>query len=344
MGLLAGLACCLQVTGAHAQTSIDVLEQDLKRIKEDRASNSSQVMVGFYSALDPATNNAQAAMDLYQKAGGPVPKGADVVTRYEHETPDEQAAREASDSSAMQGYDGVVQLHCGLMRFAAMQIKSPETPHLSEDWIAWLKNAAQLYPQVAAHEFKITPEASTIPGGPPSTTPPAPISSGAGGRDFRYTPLRDSPISNYLNFHGWGSSEQAGWSVSDLPRLYRQFVLDPLRTTKSPNLIPAWDTYLAMRQATEGQSDRWASETAPALQFERANDAWTVSPTVENVGAMVDIIKANPTHAQVDDWTAKVQTILDMMKAASTPAPVASNPDAPHADAPQPDAPTPPAH
>jgi hypothetical protein len=172
------------------------------------------------------------------------------------------------------------------MRFAALFLQEPAPPTLQTDWTTWLKGAAQIYPQISGND------------------------------DLRHMAMKDSPISSYLNFHGWGDKAQGGWTVHQLPALYRQYVLDPLRNPVVADVLPAWDTYISLRGANEGNNqDRWNNEDLPDLQFERTCDDYALSPNTDKLQSLVELIKAHPTHSKVDEWIAKVHDLLQSYKA-----------------------------
>lgn len=286
---------------ARGQTSLDVLEKDLDEVKQQRQEATSQGFLNLMDQLDKADSNADAALQLYQAAGGTLPAPAEVKTRYEHETPTEKAARLKQDQANMTSFAAMLQLHCGMMRIAAQEVTKPDAPHLHEDWVAWLKNAAQIYPQLT------------------------------GADEVRAMPMKDSPISTYLDFHGWGDKEQGGWTVRDLPKFYRANVLEPLRNPMVAEALPDWDVYIALCNANEADNDRWNNDELPALQFEKACDDFALAPGTEKLQTLVDLIKAHPNHAKVDDWIARVHAMLAAYKAQREGAPTTNG--APAAEA-----------
>ena len=211
----------------QAQTSLDVLEKDLEQVKQEHHDATSQVLTAFNTTLQNASASPEAALQLYQQAGGTLPGATKVSSRFEYETPSEKAARLAQDQANLSDLGGMLQLHCGMMRLAGEMAVTPDASGLQDEWITWLKSAAQVYPQ-----FK-------------------------GAKDVRKQKLSGSPISAYLNFYAWGQKEQGSWSLEDLPKLYLANVLDPLRKTPTADTLAAWDAYLAMRsaQAAEIQTD-----------------------------------------------------------------------------------------
>jgi hypothetical protein len=280
------LAIFLAVAGiARAQTSLDELEKDLDQVKQEHEDATNQTVANFLAALQNAAADPNSALQLYQQAGGAMPDPTRVKSRYSYETPSEKAARLAQDQANLSALGNMAQLHCGLMRFAALFLQDPPPPTLQSDWTNWLKTAAQIYPQIN------------------------------GGDDLRKMPMKDSPISAYLNFHGWGDKEQGTWTVHHLPTLYRQYVLDPLRNPLVADALPAWDAYINLRGANEADTpDLWSSEDQPELQFERTCDDYALSPNTYKLQALVELIKAHPTHPKIDEWIAKVHDLLQGYK------------------------------
>jgi hypothetical protein len=305
--VLAALLGLLAAGVARGQTSLDVLEKDLDEVKQQRQDATSQGFLNLITQLDKADSSADAALQLFQSSGGTLPAPTQVTTRYEHETPTEKAARLQRDQNILTSFGAMVQLHCGMMRIAATYVMKPDTAHLHEDWIAWLKNAAQIYPQLT------------------------------GADDVRTMSMKDSPISAYLDFHGWGDKEQGKWTVHELPKFYRAEVLEPLRNPVVADALPAWDSYIALRNANQPDNNRWNNDELPELQFEKAADDFALAPGTEKLQALVDLIKAHPNHAKVDDWIAQVHTMLSAYKAQhGDAAPTNSAPAAAVAPAPAP--------
>lgn len=284
-----GIVLFVALGRMEAQTSIDVLLDDLKEAKEQHDTAASQVMTTFLSTLQAASDSPGMALDLYKRAGGNLPDAAPVRSHYEYETPTEKAQREAIDSSNFQSVAIVIQVHCGLMRNAALLAVEPNAPGIQDQWIVWLKTTGDIYPQLA------------------------------GKRALKDVEMRDSVVSSYLGFHGWGDSDQGKWSVSDLPELYRTLVLEPLRHPPGPGTIDAWDTYIAMRQADEADKEKWAQQEEPPLDFDRDSDDFAVERSMDKLAALDAIIKANPTNDHLDEWIKRMRAMIDSYRNGGTP-------------------------
>ena len=275
----------LQGTLARAQDTVDALEKDLQQIKQDHQQAASDALSNFFSQLQTAAQSPDSALDLYEKAGGAVPQGAPVKSAYAHETPHEKEEREAADAAMLSNLAAVAQLHCGLMQYAALFVTSPDQKGLHDEWIAWLKNASQAYPQLKDDGLKET-------------------------KELRKRAVKDSVISSYLSFSSWGDKEQGGWSVNGLPEIYHSEVLTPLRAAPNADTLAAWDVYISLRAASQPDQDRWNQVEAPSLQFERGCDDYTISPSIDKLQALHDILKANPTHPKFDEMITKLHTLV----------------------------------
>jgi hypothetical protein len=278
--LVAGCFFLQMPLAARAQTTFDALEQDLKEAKQKHDEASTELIKTFFATLDTASQSAPQALDLYKNAGGSLPDAAPVRTRYEYETPSEKAIREAQDAANFSSVAVVIQVHCGLMRYAALMTVNPKAPGLHDDWINWLKTTGQIYPQLA------------------------------GRRALKDVAMRDSVISNYLGFHGWGDGDPGKWRLSDLPQLYRQLILEPARTPPTPTTLDCWDTYTAMCSADEPDREKWAKEDEPVLDFDRGSDDFAMDPSMEKLTTLMAIIKDNPTHSQLDNWIARMRVMI----------------------------------
>jgi ribosomal protein S21 len=291
----------LAATRATAQTSLDVIIQDLREVKQQHDQAASQAMTTFLGSLDAASQSGAQALDLYKRAGGNLPDLTPVRHHYEYETPTEKEAREAQDAQNYAAAAIVVQVHCGLMRYAALLTLKPAPPGIQDQWLTWLKTISQVYPQLA------------------------------GSRALKDVPMRDSVVSNYLQFRGWGNSEQGGWAVHDIPRLYRDLVLEPLRHPPGPGTLDAWDTYTNMVQADESDHDKWASVDEPPIDFDRGADDFAIEPTLDKLATLDAIIKANPTSDHLNDWITRMTAMIKTYQQGGTnhaqmPAPTPGTP------------------
>ena len=317
-----------------AQSSLDVLEQDLNQVKQERQDATSQIITGFVSQLDAASQSPDAAVNLYQKAGGALPTLTPVNSANAYETPDEKAARLDQDQTNLSNLGYALQLHCGLMRFAGLFIVHPDQKGLHDDWIAWLKNAAQIYPMLkSAEDAKAGPNPQRGPGMRGARQGPG---RPAGGTNYRDVAVRDSVISTYLGFHSWGDKEQGQWKVVDLPKLYRANVLDPLRVTPSADTLAAWDVYIAMKNVDQVDRDKWDQVDYPTLEFERGSDDFAIARSTEKLATLVALLKANSTHPQIDDWISRVHQMMQDLrnqKAGKAPSATAAAPATSDSDA-----------
>jgi hypothetical protein len=140
----------LQFSGpmVRAESSMDVLENELNEAQQQHEDASSKQYTDLISTLDQAFQSPDAALQLYQSAGGRMPAPAPVIIFHPpNETPDEKALRVAQDQAVDAAFASIIQLHCGVMRYAVTFVQNPGQKGLHDDWVAWLKQAAQMYPQ-----------------------------------------------------------------------------------------------------------------------------------------------------------------------------------------------------
>jgi hypothetical protein len=278
--ILAAVGCLFSNLPLPAQTSIQVLEQDLQDVKQKHDDANSQLVTTFLSTLDSASQSPSTALELYKSAGGSLPDLSPVRKYYEYETPSEKAVRDAQDATTFAAAAVVIQVHCGLMHYAALLTINPKAPGLQENWLNWLRTAGQMYPQLQ------------------------------GKRALKDVAMRDSVISSYLGFRGWGDKDPGKWALHDLPQLYHDLILEPARHPPTAATLDLWDTYIAMRQADQPDHDKWAQEDEPPLDFDRGSDDFATQPSMEKLSTLIAIIKANPSHSQLDDWIARMKTMI----------------------------------
>jgi hypothetical protein len=336
---------------ARAQNSLQALEQELKEAKQQHDDTTSQTMASFFQQVDAAMASPDAAAALYEQAGGTPPDPTDVVTVHDSETATEKDARLARDQANLTIYGTALELQCGLLHYAALFVTKPDQPGLQDDFTNWLKTAAKTYPQLAlppidknaappvdTHKKKKDrdrerdreQEAADLLAPPTPPPPPPPYNP----TEIKNRAMRDTLISKYLGFKAWGDKSstdknQGDWAVADIPKLYRQYVLDPQRTAPTTATLAAWDAYIAMANSDERDTDTWTQSTYPPLQFERACDDYTIAPSTEKLEGLIALIKANQTHPQAGEWFTRVEKMMNDYAVAhggapQTPAPSSS--------------------
>jgi hypothetical protein len=309
-----------------AESIIDALDKELSDVKHQHDDATTQNLSNFFNQVDQAMGSPDAAVTLWQQAGGPMPAPTPVTTSYDNETNSERDARLAKDKANAEVLGNLIQVHCGLMHYAALFVTEPKRKGLQDDFKGWLQRAAQAYPL-------LNPPASDATGGGNSGNPPKHKrrddggGNGQGGNgggnaappvkfsEVKATTMKDSVISTFLAFKSWGDNDQGSWSVKGIPDLFKTNILDPSRTTPSSATLQAWDIYIAMKQADEPDTDKWTSTDYPPLQFDRAMDAYTITPTTDSLQVLVQIIHANPTDPNADNWIKRTKALLDAYRA-----------------------------
>jgi hypothetical protein len=346
---LCAIAGLLVIPGSHAaaQSTIDVLYQELNTVKQQQADMSSQSTTNFFSQVDAGMESNDAAVQLYQAANGPMPDPSPIVTTHEDESASEKAARLALDQSNVTKLGLVLQLQLGLMHYGGLFILDPKRQGLQEAWAAWLQKAAQVYTQIGDLTPGV-PGAGAVPGavhhhhhanaeggegeagggGAPAApaAPPARLNLA----ELKSQAISNSIIVKYLSFQAFGSSDQGQWSVSGIPGLYKTAVLDPSRTSPTAETLTKWDIYIAMLNADQKDQDTWNQTIYPPLAFNRALDDYAIEPNTEKLEGLIKLVSAYPTYPGAKDWLAQIKTMIDAYKSQHAPAPA----DTPAAAAP----------
>ena len=333
-----GLVLLLLSTSVHGQSSLEMLQHDLDQLDKEHQEASTKNLDSILSTLDSASASPDAAVQLYMQSGGVMPEAAKIRTTYEHETPTEKEERASVDQAMLAEFGGMVQLHVGLLHLAVMYVSRPDSNPPEKELVDWLKSSAPNYPQVNVPiiDPRVPPEvpdtsvASQV--GRLDGPDPAPSSGDSeGGRRRRRSSspapeadkgkiivgaslksmsMEDSVIANALGFHGWGDKDQGKWKVADMPALYKQHVLDPLRKNPSPETLAAWDTYIAMMNADETDQEKWNQMDLPPLQFEKDCDDFAIKPGTEKIETLLSLIKTNQDHPDSDKWLERVHKML----------------------------------
>jgi hypothetical protein len=340
-----GIVCAALIlpsgTAALAQDSLDALQQELNDAKQQHQDVTSQVLSNFFGQVDPAMDSPDAAVALYQLAGGSMPDPSPVITQNEDESASERQARLDRDQANTTRLGTALQLQCGLLHYGALFVTKPNQPGLQAQWVTWLKSAAQLYPQLSVPALPPPPppkkkKKDRNDDAPEVKAPPAPPPP-FDPSDVMSKALRDTLISKYLTFNAWGDKEQGGWTVKDLPKLYRSNVLEPLRASPNADTLAAWDAFIAMANADEKDNDKWNQVDYPPLEFDRACDDYAIAPSTEKLEGLVNLIKATQTNPQADEWYTRVGQMLNDYRAkhgggGSVTQSTAPNPSAPASD------------
>ena len=353
-GLIAGGAFLFQGGFAAAQNSLQTLQQELNAAKQQHKEVTTKMLTNFFSQIDAAMASPDAAIALYAQANTPpsdnnppeLEPGSEaalldslrrcgipatpVQKENENETQSEKEARLAADQIDLSRMGIAVQLHCGIMHYAALFVVKPDQKGLQNEWVAWLKSTAQIYPQLALPPINNdqNPDPQKNKRERDNNQPKLKREPSFYPEDMKGKAMRDSVISKFLGFNAWDENNQGGntaqaspasasksdpggWSVRDLPKLYRTNVLDPLRTSPTAATLAAWDAYIAMANADERDTDKWNQVVYPPLQFDRACDDYAIAPNTEKLEELVNLIKANPTCPSADDWISRVGKLLD---------------------------------
>jgi hypothetical protein len=304
---------------ARAQDSLQALQEELKEAKDAHTQMTEQTLSNFFAQVDPAMASPDAAATLYEQAGGAAPDPSPVLnSNPEEETATEKETRLALDQANLTRLGTAVELHCGLLHFGALFVVKPDQPGLQDAWVAWLKTAAQTYPQLAVpagatqqpqpehkHHHK---DQDANNDAPPTPKPQPPTYY---PYEMMAKPLKDSIISKYLVFGAWADKDQGAWNVHAIPQLYKDNVLTPSRTKPTEATLANWDVFIAMANADERDNDRWNTVVLPPLRFDRACDEYAVSPSTEKLEGLVNLIKASPTNPHADEWITRVSGLMD---------------------------------
>jgi hypothetical protein len=326
LGLIVAGGICVQSGALRAQSTLQTLQDELNAAKQAHQEVTAQTLANFFGQLDPAMASPDAAAALYQQAGGVMPDPNPVITENENETATEKETRLALDQANLNRIGTALQLQCGIMHFAALFVVKPDQAGLQAQWVAWLQSAAQIYPRLALPGSATPPPPEKKKKHKDDNAPPAPKSPPPPFNPSSVVEkaMKDTEITKFLAFTAWGDKEQGGWSVKDLPKLYRANVLEPLRAKPTDATLAAWDAYIAMANADEKDNDRWNNVVLPPLRFDRAFDDYAVAPSTEKIEGLVNLIKASPTDPHADDWIARVSQLMDAYRASHGAAPAAA--------------------
>jgi hypothetical protein len=321
-GWIAGVAFLFSGAFAMAQNTLDALVQELNEAQQKHTEVTDKMLSTFFAQVDAAMASPDAALTLYtdpKGVNGPLPPPVPPSTVNEHETQTEKEERSALDQANLVRLGNALQLHCGLLHFAALFALKPDQPGLQNAWVEWLKSAAPIYLQLA-------PPFDRTPPSPPDLVQAAAHEDHENKHDLHRPPpfipndvkgrsVRDSLITKYLGFTACNDKDQGNWAVRDIPRFYRVNVLDPLRTKPTLATLAAWDAVIAMANADEPDADNWNNNINPSLQFDRACDAYLVAPSTERLETLVSFIRSNPTNPKAGDWIKRVHELIDDYRA-----------------------------
>lgn len=335
-----------QSISVYAETSLDVLEQDLNQVQKDRETASSEAFKGILDQLNTAAASPDAALALYQQAGGLMPVARPAPRNpNQTETADQKAAREQENEDAQARLAATLQAHCQVMRFAVIFSSTPDQKGLQDDWLTWLKSVGPVYPQLhgtgnmrgrrdpnqtttdaAATDTDATPDATTSDSATPTTRDNSDenrrrrFQQEQGGQgeeqlepigNWKTMTMGESQIGKYLGYHGWEGKDQAEWAVSSIPELYLAQVLKPLQATPSADTLTAWDVYIAMENADQPDTNEWNQVEYPSLAFDRGCDDYKIKPSMDKLQTLIAIIKAVPTHPKLEEMISRLHTYVE---------------------------------
>lgn len=320
---------------ALAQSTLDALDQELKEAQQQHDDATAASLSNFFGQVDQAMGSSDAAVTLWQNAGGGMPAPTPVTTEYESESASERDTRLAKDKANADTLGAMLEIHCGLLHYGAIFISDPKRQGLQDQFNSWLEKAAQAYPQLAAAAAPPPADDDTKPTKHKRHSVPSPDAA-TGTVTIPPVNLGDvmsqsnsgSLITKFLSaVNLWKDKDQGGWSIKSIPGLFKSNILDPSRATPTQTTLANWDTYIAMQQANEPDPDKWTSSDYPPLQFDRACDDYAVSPGTDKLQILVQLIHTNPTDPNAPDWLTRTRALVDAYRAGhgGSPSTVAPN-------------------
>ncbi len=270
-----------------AQTTVDTLENALRDVKRVREQSEKATQEAFLTRLTGAATSGQAARALMKEVGMDLPDpefppdlprtDTTLEQRREHQ-------QKVAEAEARVGHiDRCLQAHFQLMRFgyqfATMQAGAVGNP----EWESWIKSTASNYGTIRAFDLA--------------------------GQE-----IGSSKVIRYFQVKELAGKPEAGWSLRQIPQLYREFILTPLREDKNPQLGQAWDQYIAMRSQEMRDADRWRDEEEPWLQFQKQADLFRIAPSDIKLTEIVNLIRRNPQHPRFEQMHGQATELLKVLR------------------------------
>jgi hypothetical protein len=141
--------------------------------------------------------------------------------------------------------------------------------------------------------------------------------------------IADIPVSQNIFARWYALSEQLdglkNWELvpANVDKMYEQFLLPYMRTTRDPRLIAYWDdkiateTAAASDTAAQFNTDNFNNIRRPKLLWWRAEDYLVLGQKDKGLTDMYAVIKGFPNHPEAAKW---IQELQDLLTPAVTPA------------------------
>ena len=299
------------LTPAHSQNVVlDTLQSQINTLKKNQAQHRDKQFSHFIDDVTMAAASPEAAQTLIAQSiqnladaqaaalaaanpdGSAPPSPAPHRRKWEEQQNQNQS--NTTDQAKLDAKGLMAQAHCGLLRFSALLAKTPDAPHLKEDWMAWLSSAAQNYPAL-------------------------------GNDSLGDKSMRDSPVTKSYEID-YGDKEQGDWTIRKLPDLFESNVLKPLGEAKDPKVLDAWETYMNMIKFDE-QSDlnKWNTITCPSLTFKKKVAAYKLRPDVMKLQDLYNFAQQLQNHPEFNSMLDQITTFLNQMKGSPAQATTATH-------------------
>lgn len=296
------------VSGSIAQDDValpdlNTVISELENFRETQARNRERAMNETLATFRESARNRQAASRAF----------ADAVRMVNFDGKPNAAARfqdwrrDKSDLLNSRNLQAAAQLHLQYLALTLGRIGTGDTPQTVSESIAYVRELGN-----ARAEF----------GG--DLGRPEEV------RDLLNKPLHEGVFVRSVGLGQLIQNQGKDWELNpgNINGILEKNVRRVLREQKDPRLLETWDLQIEIEGRIAGdasgnvEGSAFAETGRPQLQWNKANDLVAIGQSGRGLSAMLSLIRAHPSHANINQWVDRAVALArEQQTAVSTPTP-----------------------
>jgi len=269
---------------------------ELEAIQNNQTTARQQWLSRAIVQIDEAGKNASSASRAY----------ADAKRAVEFDGKSNAGSRfsewrsSKSDVLGSRGFQTAAQLHLHYLGLTLRQIGEPDSDARVTETLRYVEELAKALTSMLA-DLNASEEA----------------------KDLMNKPLQDGVFAKASDL-GQLLTNQKQWELSagNIDGILEKNLRRILRQKQDPRLPETWDLQISVEQeiAASAQNDlknaTFMSTRRPQLLWRKANDLVAIGQPVRGLSLMLETLRSNPTHPDIDGWVEAAKTLAKSQQTA----------------------------